>query len=474
MLLRHTRCRWLTAIAAAVPGALATALGHPATLSAQTFAPIASRAQLVLAPGTSTMKPDTMALDSLIARALAANPGLAAARARARAAESRVAPAGARPDPMLMAGVQNFPVSEPGFGDFMTMKMLGVSQTIPAPGRLASGRRAAVYEVEAALAQAAEEALAVERDVRSAYYEVAYIDQTLAIVERTREVLVSLIAATEVRYTVGAAGQEEVLRARVEVAKLGQEAVMLHENRRAAVARMNALVDAETSALLTSADIPAKIRRAAGAETPGAIGFVSPTLGSRASGSPVPPLDSLLAVAVRHSPVLRMQEATIAAQGARAELARLERRPDVDVSLQYGQRDGFSDMVTATISVPLPLQRGRRQDPLAAAARGELLALEAERHQRRNALRADVTRLHTEIERARTQLALLVKGVLPQSRAGLEAAVASYQSGGTDFITVLDAQATLFNSETAWFRGLADFATRLAELKAVVGAEILP
>lgn len=468
MSFRHIQCRWLIAVVTVVPSAFATVLGYPAAAAAQAVAQVSPRVD-----SPDEHRAASPSLDSLIARARAASPRLEAARARVRAAELRVSPAGARPDPMLMAGVQNFPVSEPGFRDFMTMKMIGVSQTIPAPGKLASSRRAAEYEVNIARARAEEAALAVERDVRSAYYDVAYLDQALAIVARTHDVLVSLISATEARYTVGTAGQQDVLRARVEAAKLGDEAATLHGNRRAAVARLNALLDQQADAPLYAAAIPAAIRRAAVAETAAAIGFVSPSLGSRASGSPLPSLDSLQALAVRRNPALRMYDAMIAAQAAQADLAHLERRPDIDVALQYGQRDGFSDMLTATVSVRLPLQRDRRQDQLAAAADAELVGLEADRHQRRNELLADVARLHAEIERTRTQLALLVKAVLPQSRAAIEAAVASYQAGRTDFTAVLDAQAVLFNSETAYFRALAEFASRLAELNALTGAEVL-
>lgn len=411
--------------------------------------------------------------DSLVARALAASPQLRAARERIRAAEARVTPAGTRPDPMLMAGIQNFPVSEPGFGDFMTMKMVGVSQTFPARGKLASARRAAELELAAARAEGAASALMVARDVRGAYYDIAYIDEALAIVERTRDVLVSLIRATEARYEVGTTGQQDVLRARLETARLGEDAAALHEERRAAVARLNALLDRPTDEAVSPASIPTRLARAAVADAPGRIRFVSPTLGSRAADSPLPPLDSLQNVAVRQSPMLRAHEAMIAAQAARVELARLERSPDIDVSLQYGQRNGFSDMITAMVSVPLPIQRGRKQDPLAAAAAAELAALQAEHQQRRNEIRADVARLYAQIERARTQLALTVKSVLPQSRATLDAAVANYQAGRAEFVTVLEAQTTLFNAETTYFRALSDFAKTLAELEQVAGQEIL-
>ena len=427
----------------------------------------------VLVPAGQVAAEASHTADSLVARALVVSPQLRAARQRIRAAEARVTAAATRPDPMLMAGIQNLPVSEPGFSDFMTMKMAGVSQNLPARGKLTSARRAAEEDLAAARAEGDVSTLMVERDVRSAYYDIAFIDEALAIVQRTLDVLVSLIRATEARYEVGTTGQQDVLRARLETARLGEDAAALQEGRRAAVARLNALLDRPTDDSIRVASIPPHVARAAVADVPGRIRFVSPTLGSRAADSPLPPLDSLQSVAVRQSPMLRAHEAMIAAQAARVELARLERRPDIDLSLQYGQRDGFSDMITAMVSVPLPIQRGRRQDPLLAAAGAELAALQAEHHQQRNDIRADVARLHAQLERARTQLALTVKSVLPQSRATLEAAVANYQAGRAEFVTVLEAQTTLFNAETTYFRTLSDFAKTLAELEQVVGQEIL-
>lgn len=412
-------------------------------------------------------------LDSLISQALRASPRLRAERERVEAAEARLAPAGARPDPMLMAGIQNFPVTEPGFSDFMTMKMIGITQMIPAGGKLASARRAVEYDAAAARAQAATVALEIQRDVRVAYYGIAYLDQARAVIERTRDLLVSLIRATETRYEVGMGGQEDILRARVDAARLGADASALDAERRGIVAQLNALLGSSTDLSVGAAEIPSSVARAAVAPAPDRIAFVSPVLGSRVAGSPLPPVDSLASTALRQNPGLARYDALIAAQSARAELARLERRPDVEVSLQYGQRDGFSDMVTATVSIPLRLQRSRVQDPLAAAARAEVIALESERQQQRLHIQARVATLHAELERARTQLALLVKAVLPQSRAAIEATLASYQAGRTDFTAVLEAQATLFNSETAYFRALSDFAGMLAELHQVVGAEII-
>ena len=176
---------------------------------------------------------------------------------------------------------------------------------------------------------------------------------------------------------------------------------------------------------------------------------------------------------MRESPELREREAMVAAQAARVELARKEYLPDFDLSVQYGQRPGRPDMVTALVSIPIPLQKGRKQDYLAAEASAQLAQLEAERGAKQNEIRAEVARLVAELERQRAQLAIYVRAVLPQSRASLASATASYQVGRVEFLTVLDDQATLFNYETEYFRVLTEFARTLAELERVVGKEIL-
>ena len=449
--------------AAGVVSALVTLLGSPRAV-AQTEAPVAARP-----PGAALAQ----SLDSLVATALAVNPKIRAAAARVQAARARVGPAGARPDPMLMAGVQNFPVSEPGFSDFMTMKMVGISQTLPYPGKLGLRERAARDEVRAAEAQLDDAKLTVVRDVKDAYYDLALTDQAMEIVRRNQDVLANLVTVTGAQYTAGTGAQSDVLRVRLESARLSEEGNRLAEARRAALARLNAALARPSSAPLAPAAYPERVLRAAVPDSAAQIHFTSAALGAGAADSPLLPLDSLQALAIQHSPMLRSHEAELRAQAARVELARKASLPDFDVSLQYGQRQGLSDMVSAVVSIPLPIQKGRKQDEEAAAARAELAAREAEHYDAVNALRADVAQHVSDIERARTQLALSVKAILPQARASLASATAGYQVGRIPFATVMDAQASVFNFETAYYQALTDFAKALADLEQTVGAEVL-
>ena len=412
-------------------------------------------------------------LDSLVARAMAMNPRVRAADARVEAAAARVAPAGARPDPMLMAGLVNFPVSEPGFADFMTMKMVGISQTIPYPGKLSRRTEASEAELAAARALADGARRSIAREVRSAYYDLAFATHAIDIVTRTQAVVAGMIPVAEARYAAGGGSQPDVLRLRVETARLADEATGLIEDRRATTARLNALLDRASDTPIEPSDLPERIARAAVSDSARTITFTSPALGARVTGSPIPSLDSLTALAMRNSPSLRETDAMIAAQTARVALARREQLPDIDVSLQYGQRNGFADMVTATVSVPIPLQKRRKQGAEADAADADLRALEAGRAAAANQLRADVARLHSALERDRTQLALYVKAMLPQTRAALASASAGYQAGRVDFTSLIDTEATLFNYETQYYRTLTDFAKTLAELEEQIGTEVI-
>jgi outer membrane protein TolC len=466
-----------------VGGVLAGVMPAIAATAQQPAPMLTSRTHRLLAAPPSLVAD----LDSLVARAVSASPSLRAATARVEAARARVSPASALPDPTLMAGIVNQPLgrmtstsSPQGTSagasgpDPMTMRMIGVGQTLPYPGKLTLRRRAAEREVEVNQASLDATRRQIVRDVKSSYYELAFIDEALGIVTRHRDVLASLITVTEARYGVGMAGQQDVLKARVDATRLAETASVLNEQRRAAVAQLDALLDQPSETEMPAASIPEPISRAAVASSPEEIRFTSAVLGSRAAGSPLRPLAELQDAATRQSPDIREHEAMIAAQAARVELARKGYLPDIDLSLQYGQRGGgLPDMVSATVSVPIPIFKGRKQDQGVAEATAELAALEAEHHAKTTAVRAEVARLVSDVERERTHLALAVKAILPQSRAALASASASYPVGKVEFLSVLENQATVFNYETDYYRALSDFAKNVAELERIVGEEVL-
>lgn len=412
-------------------------------------------------------------LDSLVALALSSNPGVSAAAARVKAAQARVGPAGARSDPMLMAGVLNLPHGALGYSDDFTMNILRLTQTFPYPGKLSLAGQVARNEVSATVAAVAQARLDAVADVKTGYYELAFVRSAQQIVEQNRQVLGGLISVAEARYGVGTSSLADVLRARVDAARLGDVAASLSAEERAALARLNAVLNRPVTTPVSAATVPVRIVRLAVADSASQVRFTSPALGASAAGSPLLPIDSLMALAERNSPMLLSHEAGIAAQERRLALARKAHLPDFDVSLEYDHRPQYPDYVSFFVSVPLRLQRGRKQNQQVLETRADLEAVQAGHLSAVDSVRRRVATLAGDVERERTQLALSLKAVLPQARAALASALGSYQTGRVDFAAVIDAQASVFSYETAYFRDLTDFAASLAELERVVGTGVL-
>jgi outer membrane protein TolC len=427
---------------------------------------------------------EATSLDSLVARTIAANPDLAGAENRATAMRARVAPAGARPDPMLIAGLVNVPVNDFSLSDEdMTMKMIGVSQTIPYPGKLRLARRVAELQAEEQSVVSDSIRLAVIRDVKTAYYEIAYIDAALQTANRTDSLASTVIKAANLRYSAGRGAQQDVLRATLEATRLNDSANELIERRRALVERIGSLLGAPPP-LLETATIPLTLVHAAVDANPSTIRFSSRTLGAPVADGPLLPLDQLQALAVKQNPQIRRQLVMNTIETAQLELARREHLPDVEFSLQYGQRSGTMtgadnrsvarpDMVSFVVSLPIPLQRATKQSALVRAAEADVVTGDSERRASEALVRSEVARIYSDVSRARTQLALYVKALVPQARASLAASVNAYQSGTGDLTVVLDTQRTLLDMEVGYDRSLTDFAQKIAELDSMVGQETL-
>ncbi len=462
--------------AALAPAVLAIAL-CAASVSAQFHPDAGTRTPLTEAPREGSDRASFAAtgdstLDELVHRALADNSTLRAARDRTTVSRARLIQAGARPDPNLQARLITIPVAKPGLTS--DMLMVGLQQSFPYPGKLALRTKVARLDADAVEATLADTRLIVQRDVKTAYYEVAYLDHALAIAGRTAAVLADVIRVAESHYGTGSGLQQDVLKARVEAARLAETANMLTEARRTAVAQLNATLERPSDTPMRDAAVPVRLARAAVADSAANIRFSAQTLGARAADSPLPSLETLQALAIANSPLLREHEARIAAQAARVELARKDSRPDFDVMVQFNHRVAYPDLLTAQVSIPLRLQKSTKQDQVLAENAAELSALRAEHRAAVNALNARVASLAGDVERNRTQLALNVKAIIPQGRAAVTSALATYQAGRADLLTLLDLQNTVFASETAYFRALSDFAKGVAELEQTVGTEVLP
>jgi outer membrane protein TolC len=412
-------------------------------------------------------------LDSLMALARRESPAVLAAEARLRAARANVGSAGAFADPMFMAGVANLPLGSPGFRDEMAMKMIGVEQTFPFPGKRGLRRAVAGHEADMAEEELDQVRRETAKDVAGAYLELALADTLERLAQRQHLLLLTVARTVQASYATGRGGQEEPLRIQTELVRLSGEVTMLHAERVRAIVRLNALLGRDARVPIEVAGYPRRLQRAAGVGVATRVRFADTTLGALAALSPLPPADTLLETVADSSPMILAHLAELAAQGARADLTAREASPDPTFSLQYGQRNGLTDMVSAGVRFPIPLWGARQQRRRAAAERATLEALEHEHHRMAAELEAEVLDLAQMAEVHRTRLALYRAGVLPRARAAAEAGLAGYRTGRTSFQGVLDTYMALYRDEAEAARLLTEFGKVVIALEALAGREVV-
>src|SRR5260370_34955402 len=162
-------------------------------------------------------------LSALLDEATRNNPDILAARRGWQAATQVPSQASTPPDPQVT--IQHVSVGSPrpfaGFSnsDFAYVGF-GISQDLPYSGKLKLKGEAA--QQDAAVGREKLEAVrrSVLQQVKDAYFQIAYVQQTLEGLDRNGKLLEQIEKIADGRYRVGEGSQQNVLKAQLEPTKL--------------------------------------------------------------------------------------------------------------------------------------------------------------------------------------------------------------------------------------------------------------
>ncbi len=375
----------------------------------------------------------------------AVNPELIAARERMAAADARIGPARRPADPMVELGLMNR--SLPGFGrnSPVAMDQIRVAQMLPTPGKLGASTGAARERASAAAEQFEETRRRLRWRAAADLIELDRLDRVAALLASLAPALRGLEDVARSLYTVGEGQQADVLRAQLESARLTEELVSLRGDRRAAVARLNALALRAPDAPIDSVTLP---------RFPDSL----------------PPLDQLVDRALRWRPVLAVHRATQRAAAFDRRRAALDRWPDFEVGMAYGQqpmfdRAGTDRMLSLSVGATVPIWSGSRQRQVRREAEAMERMAAADFAVTQVETQSRVAELAADADRATALLALYSGTLLPQSRIAAASALASYQTGRVDFDTVIEGQVAVIRAELETIRFAADRQQVLIELE---------
>ena len=405
----------------------------------------------VMARDAATADAAAAALKQLIAESLNNNPEIKAALNEKEAARHRVSPAGALDDPMLEAGLLNVPATSWRLNrEDMTMKMLGLSQRLPYPGKRALRREVAAKDAESVEQGYRETVNRVAREVKLAYYDLALAIESARLIKDTTLVLEQFLRIAESRYTVGQGTQADVFKAQTQLAKMSEELLRME--------REIPVMEAELARLL-------------GRTGAASIKAPLPQLQEAAFD-----LGALRETALRQRPQLLALRTLVDKNAAAIDLARTEYNPDFDVRFSYGQRDNMldgtrrSDMFSITVGINLPVWGKDKIEPRIAEALAMRDQAQSMYQAQQNEVFAKLRQQVATAEQSRASARLFDTAILPQAALTVESTLSAYRVSRVDLLTLLDSQMSLFNFRTGRAAAVVNLNKALAEIELLTGA----
>ncbi len=368
-------------------------------------------------------------------------PGLERARAAVAASTERAVYEGRLPDPQLTTGFVNVPTDSYSLRqDDMTMTMVGVRQSFPPGDTLNLRSRRAEMELTREEARLEAERRNLLRLVRQTWLEIYYLDRSLRLLDETRRLQQKQLEAAEGRYRAAADMQQALIRARQALARVNEREPML----KAQIARARAQLGrwiGEAAALPLPAALPAL-------------------------PVPAPDFD-----AARH-PELLAAEAMHNAARLEVDMARQEYKPGWMLDLSYGFRRSMPDgterpnMVTAMVTVDLPVFRSKRQDRRLAEKQALESGARLETEDKRRELVAMHQSMRAEYDAFAARAKIFEEQLLPAIRREAQVTVAGFARDQTEY---REAQMKALEAEQEFTRVRVDLAKTQAELLYLTG-----
>ena len=390
-----------------------------------------------------------LTFEAAVQRGLAHAPQLEARASDLAATHEEAVRAGRLPDPALTFGVANFPVTAPGAFSFrsdgMTMRTVGLMQSIPSRAARNAERGIANAQIDAAEASRVATTQTLHERIADAWIDVWAAERARSLLVELRGESVLAVKTTQARLRGGEGGASDALAARAAAALL--------DNRLEAI-------DADLAATQAS------LQR-----------WVGPTTGSLAEApdfSHLPINAAGLQQSVDEQAPMQAWAAREQVAQAALDQARAATHPDWNVSAMYGQRaPGMSDMVSVQFSVSLPLFTRNRQDRGISAKQAQRDAVQADHEDARRGQHEAIARAAATWQGWNRQIERYQKTLLPLARDRAHTALASYRGGGV-LQPWLDARRDEIELRLSYADALAARGRLWASLAFLLPSEVTP
>jgi outer membrane protein TolC len=397
-------------------------------------------------------EPPIIDLDKLVAQVLQRNRDVQVTRREWEAAQARPSQESTLPNPTISLNSWStgfLPLPGKGIGKeplaFISPMLM---QEVPFPGKLTLKGQIAQKESDslAKLYEAAK--LKAVNELKQAYFGLYQSEESLATVEKNKQLLTQLAEIARARYEVGSGLQQDVLKAQLEATMLEERLTMFRQRRESYAAKINQLMNRPP-------DTPV-----------GRVGDIEPSV-LRLS------LEQLYASAEEANPVLDSRRIMIDRSARRLDLAKKEYLPDFNVQAGYMYMGQFPNLWNVQIGAQIPLYFWRKErkgvEEATAHLRGSKNEYEATAQDTFREVKDEYLMLTT----AERLMRLYKDAVVPQALLALESSLSAYRVGNLDFLTILSNWTMVLNFELEYYTQLAQHETALSNLERLTGLKLV-
>ncbi len=410
------------------------------------IAPVLLSSGILVFSAVNVIAQEVWTLSTVVHEALSNRKEIAAAQARADAAGARPAIVSALEDPMLSPSIDHFPfkgmdsgaampatpgmgAGDPSAGPDQAAEgsgrrfdwSIGVEQKFPLSRVLSHRRRAAEADAVKESAAAEKTALDVELEASKAFFMVQERRRMAPILEQQIELAGQLKDAASARYASGTGSQSEVLRAEVEIARLGA------------------------------------LRRALGSEIRSAETMLNANIG-RTPSDPVPPLqlppldmdipsvEQVSNLSTQRSPELQGAAAEIGRASADVDVMRSMYAPMGMVRFGYASTMAEGSGAMVMLGVSLPIWREKLRQGVAEARAMESMA-SFDRVAMERMIESEAVSARADLEAAQIKYLALRDDVVPRALRLVDPSLAFYASGQGSLAAVIEAVQALWAAQ---------------------------
>ena len=391
-------------------------------------------------------------VESLLEFARGSNPEYAAMRYESAAADERITPAGALPDPKFRTefmdvtrmGEQTPSLLPSRVGSTKYLLM----QDLPWYGKRDLKRQIAELEAEGAQGRARGTWAELSARIKAAHAQLYYVVRNEQLTREILDLMQRLEKIGQVRYAGGLAMQQDVIRAQVEQTGMQNELIALENDRNQLRARLNALLARPAGSTLADPD---RLR-----PLPAPVKLDYAALEGRVRA---------------RNPQIFIEESRIKSAEKNRELTYRNRYPDFTFGVGPTQTQSSAKEWEVMIEVNIPLQQSSRRAQ-ERESESMLLAARSRKDAAANQILGELAENLSAIQAARRIEILTTTSLLPQAELTFNSALAAYENGKVDFATLLEAQLQIRKARQNQIKAQADAQMRLAEIEKLLGEEL--